>query len=171
LALISQVSDRGRTVFLRVRFFCLLQQDFNNPIRKPQPKRRFQMNIPEDLKYTKNDEWVKVEGDTGIIGITDYAQEQLSDIVFIEVIADKGEDLSQGDACATVESVKAAADIYMPVSGSITAINEDLPDTPELINSDPYGAAWIIKVNLSDPDELDELLDADAYKAYCEERE
>jgi glycine cleavage system H protein len=129
------------------------------------------MNIPSDLKYTKNDEWVKVEGESGIVGITDYAQEQLSDIVFIEVIAEKGDEMSQGDSCATVESVKAAADIYMPVSGSVTAINDDLPDTPELINTDPYGEAWILKVKLSDPDELDELLDADAYRQYCEERE
>lgn len=129
------------------------------------------MNIPRELKYTKNDEWVRVEGDTGVIGITDYAQEQLSDIVFVEVIAEKGEELSQGEACATVESVKAAADIYMPVSGSITAINDDLPDTPELINNDPYGDAWIIKVNLTDTAELDELLDAEAYQKYCDERE
>jgi glycine cleavage system H protein len=129
------------------------------------------MNIPSDLKYTKNDEWVKVEGDSGIVGITDYAQEQLSDIVFIEVIAEKGDEMSQGDSCATVESVKAAADIYMPVSGTVTAINDDLPDTPELINTDPYGEAWILKVKLSDTDELDELLDADAYRQYCEERE
>lgn len=129
------------------------------------------MNIPRELKYTKNDEWVRVEGDTGVIGITDYAQEQLSDIVFVEVIAEKGEELSKGEACATVESVKAAADIYMPVSGSITAINDDLPDTPELINNDPYGDAWIIKVNLTDTAELDELLDAEAYQKYCDERE
>lgn len=129
------------------------------------------MNIPGDLKYTENDEWIRVDGDSGTIGITDYAQEQLSDIVFIEIIAEKGEDLSQGAACATVESVKAAADIYMPVSGSITDTNEDLPDSPELINSDPYGDAWLVKIKLSDPAELEELLDADAYRQHCEERD
>jgi glycine cleavage system H protein len=129
------------------------------------------MNIPPDLKYTENDEWIRVEGNTGTIGITDYAQDQLSDVVYVEVIADKGEELEQGDACATVESVKAASDVYMPVSGRVTAINDDLPDTPELVNSDPYGEAWMLQVELSDPDELDSLLDAEAYEKYCEERQ
>ena len=98
------------------------------------------MNFPTDLKYTENDEWIKIEGNTGTIGISDYAQEQLSDIVFVEVIAEQDETLQKGDACATVESVKAAADVYMPVSGKIVAVNdEELPDAPELINTDPYG--------------------------------
>ena len=105
------------------------------------------MNIPTDMKYTENDEWIKFEGNTGTIGITDYAQEQLSDIVFVEIIAEQDETLQKGDACATVESVKAAADVYMPVSGKIIAVNdEDLPDTPELINTDPYGEAWMLKI-------------------------
>jgi len=130
------------------------------------------MNIPTDMKYTENDEWIKFEGNTGTIGITDYAQEQLSDIVFVEIIAEQDETLQKGDACATVESVKAAADVYMPVSGKIIAVNdEDLPDTPELINTDPYGEAWMLKIELSDPTELDGLLDADAYNSFCEERE
>jgi glycine cleavage system H protein len=130
------------------------------------------MNVPSDLKFTENDEWIKVEGNIGTIGITDYAQEQLSDIVFLEIIAEEDETLGKGDACATVESVKAAADVYMPVSGKITAINdEELPDAPELINTDPYGGAWMLKVELSDPSELDDLLDAEAYKNFCEERE
>ena len=123
------------------------------------------MNFPKDLKYTKNDEWVRVEGDVGIIGITDYAQDQLSDIVFVEYLIGEGDTVSQGDACATVESVKAAADVYMPVSGEIIAVNEDLADAPETVNSDPYGDAWMVKVKLSDPAELDDLLDADAYEA------
>ena len=129
------------------------------------------MNIPPDLKYTENDEWIRVEGNTGTIGITDYAQDQLSDVVYVEVIADEGEELEQGDACATVESVKAASDVYMPVSGRVTAINDDLPDTPELVNTDPYGEAWMVQIELSDPDELDGLLDAQAYEKHCEERE
>ena len=129
------------------------------------------MNIPPDLKYTENDEWIRVEGNTGTIGITDYAQDQLSDVVYVEVIADEGEELEQGDACATVESVKAASDVYMPVSGRVTAINDDLPDTPELVNSDPYGEAWMVQIELSDPDELDSLLDAQAYAKHCEERQ
>jgi glycine cleavage system H protein len=129
------------------------------------------MIIPKDLKYTKNDEWIRVEGDTGTIGITDYAQEELSDVVFVELISQPGESLNKGDSCATVESVKAASDVYMPVSGTVTEINESLPDSPEVVNSDPYGEAWMLKVSLSDPSELDDLMDAQAYEAYCEERE
>jgi glycine cleavage system H protein len=129
------------------------------------------MNIPEDLKYTENDEWIRVEGNTGTVGITDYAQDQLSDIVYVEIIVDEGESLKKGDSCATVESVKAAADVYLPVGGTVTAINEDLGDTPELVNSDPYGEAWMVKVEISNPDELDHLMDSAAYRKYCEERE
>ncbi len=128
------------------------------------------MNIPSDLKYTENDEWLRVEGNSGTIGITDFAQDQLSDVVFVEVIAEMDETLAQGDACATVESVKAAADVYMPVGGTITAYNEELLDTPELINSDPYGAAWMVKIEFTDQSELDGLLDAEAYQKHCEER-
>jgi len=128
------------------------------------------MNVPANLKYTKNDEWVRVEGSTATVGITDYAQEQLSDVVFVEILVSEGDSVSQGDNCATVESVKAAADVYVPVSGTVTAINEDLPDTPETVNSDPYGEAWMVKLDLSDPAELDALMDAAAYEAYCQER-
>jgi len=129
------------------------------------------MNTPTDLKYTQNDEWIRVEGNVGTIGITDHAQEQLSDIVYVEVVAGVGEDVSAGDTCATVESVKAAADVYIPVSGKVVAINEDLPDTPEIINSDPYGAAWMVKIELSDPAELEKLLDAAGYEAYVASKE
>lgn len=129
------------------------------------------MNIPKDLKYTENDEWIKVEGDTGVVGITDFAQDQLSDIVYVEVIVSDGEEVSQGDSCATVESVKAAADVYMPVSGKVVEINEALADTPELINSDPYGEAWMVKIELSDTSELDSLLDAAAYEKKIQESE
>jgi glycine cleavage system H protein len=128
------------------------------------------MNIPEDLKYTENDEWIRIDGDIGTIGITDYAQDQLSDVVFVEVIADIDESLDSGDACAAVESVKAAADVYMPVSGTVTEINEDLLDAPETVNTDPYGDAWMLKIELSDPGQLDELLDSEAYTKHCEER-
>lgn len=129
------------------------------------------MNIPADLKYTKNDEWVRVEGNIGTVGITDYAQGQLSDVVFVEILVSEGDVVSQGDSCATVESVKAASDVYMPVSGTVSAIHEELADEPEVVNSDPYGAAWMVKVELSDPSELDGLMDAAAYEAYCAERE
>lgn len=129
------------------------------------------MNFPSDLKYTENDEWVRVEGKAGTVGITDYAQNQLSDIVFVEVVVAVGEQVKAGDSCATVESVKAAADVYMPVSGTVVAINEELPDVPETVNSDPYGAAWMVKVELSDPSETDRLLDAAAYQALVESKE
>jgi len=129
------------------------------------------MNIPSELVYTENDEWIKIDGDTGTIGITDYAQDQLSDIVFIEYLVDEGDTTSKGESCATVESVKAAADVYMPVGGEIIEINEDLMDAPELINSDPYGDAWMVKIKIVDSDELVELMDPDAYQIHCEERE
>ena len=122
------------------------------------------MKTPADLKYTKNDEWVRVDEDQATIGITDYAQDQLSDVVFVEIVAFEGESLNQGETCAVVESVKAAADIYMPVSGEIAEINEVLADTPEMINEDPFGEAWLLKIKMSNPDELNELLDAEGYK-------
>jgi glycine cleavage system H protein len=129
------------------------------------------MNVPNDLKYTKNDEWIRVEGSTGAVGITDHAQEQLSDIVFVEIVVAVGDEIKQGDTCATVESVKAAADVYMPVSGKVIAINDDLPNSPEVVNSEPYGAAWMVKVEISDPSELDGLMDPAAYQAGLSEKE
>jgi glycine cleavage system H protein len=123
------------------------------------------------LKYTKNDEWIRVEGSAGTIGVTDYAQEQLSDIVFVEIVVADGEEVKQGDSCATVESVKAAADVYMPVSGKVTATNDSLADTPETVNSDPYGGAWMVKVTLTNLTELDGLMDSAAYESYCKDRE
>lgn len=127
------------------------------------------MNVPQDLKYTKNDEWIRVENGIGTVGITDYAQNQLSDIVYVEVIVSVGDQVNQGDSLATLESVKAAADVYAPVSGKVTAVNEELPDTPEVVNSDPYGAAWLVKLELSNPAELDGLLDASAYQQKIQE--
>lgn len=129
------------------------------------------MNIPGDLKYTENDEWIRVDGNIGTIGITDYAQDQLSDIVYLEIIVDEGDAVGKGDSCATVESVKAAADVYMPVSGEIVSINDELADTPEVINQEPYGQAWMVKVELSDPSELDDLMDNEAYKQLIESKE
>jgi glycine cleavage system H protein len=129
------------------------------------------MNIPQDRQYTPSDEWVAVEAAAATLGISDYAQDQLSDIVYLEIVVSAGEAVSKGDAIATVESVKAAADIYTPVSGTITAVNADLADTPELINTDPYGAAWMVKLTLSDPAELAGLLDGAAYAHNVQERE
>ena len=121
------------------------------------------MNIPENLIYAESNEWINIEGMTGTIGISDYAQDQLSDIVFAEVIVSEGDMIKKGDSIATIESVKAAADVYSPVSGKVLSVNEELGSAPEVINSDPYGAAWIIKIELSIPAETDALLNASAY--------
>ncbi len=129
------------------------------------------MNFPEDLKYTESDEWIRVEGNLGTTGLTDYAQDQLSDIVYVEAAVDVGDAVAKGEAHSAVESVKAAADIYMPVAGTITEINEALAETPELVNSDPYGQAWLVKFEISDPAELDGLMDQAAYMKHVEERE
>lgn len=122
------------------------------------------MKAPAELKYSKNDEWVRVEDEVATIGISDYAQDQLSDVVFVEIVVIEGDELGQGETFAVVESVKAAADIYMPVGGEILAINEALIDSPELINEDPFGEAWLIKIKISDSGELDSLMDVEAYK-------
>lgn len=128
------------------------------------------MNIPAELKYMETDEWAKVDGTTATVGVTDYAQDQLSDVVFVEIIVGVGDTIARGDQIATIESVKAAADVNAPLSGKVVAINEDLPPAPEMINKDPFGQAWIIKVEMSQSAELDEMLDAAGYGAYCEER-
>ena len=125
-------------------------------------------NIPDNLKYTESHEWVKDEGDGSVtVGITDHAQELLGDLVFVE-LPEVGAELSAGSECAVVESVKAASDVYSPVDGEVVAVNEDLADSPEAINEDPYGA-WIFKLKLSDPAQLDGLLDAAAYAEAAED--
>ena len=128
------------------------------------------MSIPAELKYTTSDEWVKVDGKTATIGITDYAQEQLSDIVFVEIVLAVGETAKKNTTSATVESVKAAADVNLPVSGKVTEVNEALSQSPELVNSDPFTKAWMLKLELSDLAELDNLMDAAGYEKYCQER-
>ena len=129
------------------------------------------MTIEPGLLYSKNDEWVRIEGDTATIGITDYAQSQLSDIVFAEVSVDEGESVEAGDCIGTVESVKAASDIYSPVPGTIAEINPAVADEPEIINKDAFGEAWFIKVTLDGPVDESELMDTAAYEKYCAERE
>ncbi|MGF7140901.1 glycine cleavage system protein GcvH [Roseimarinus sediminis] len=126
------------------------------------------MNIPENLKYTKEHEWVKIEGDTAIVGITDYAQGELGDIVFVE-IETEGETLSLDETFGTVEAVKTVSDLFMPVSGEIIEKNESLDDDPELVNKDPYGDGWMIKIKMSEAAEVEQLLDAEAYKALIAE--
>ncbi len=128
------------------------------------------MNIPADLKYASSDEWVKVEGNVATIGVSDFAQDQLSDVVFVEISVSAGDSLKKNTPIATLESVKAAADVNSPVTGKVLEVNEDLAQDPEKVNSDPYGEAWMIKVELSNPAELDSLMDGAAYEKYCGER-
>jgi glycine cleavage system H protein len=121
------------------------------------------MNIPSELKYTKDHEWIKVDGDTVTVGITDFAQGELGDIVYVEVET-VDETLDKEDVFGTVEAVKTVSDLFLPVSGEIVAFNESLEEEPEKVNEDPYGEGWMIRIKMSDPSELDELLDAAAYK-------
>ncbi|MDR4987530.1 MAG: glycine cleavage system protein GcvH [Bacteroidales bacterium] len=125
------------------------------------------MNIPDNLKYTKDHEWVKIDGDTATIGITDFAQHELGDIVFVEVDT-VGETLDQEETFGTIEAVKTVSDLFMPVSGEVLEFNEALEDAPDIINKDPYGDGWIIKVKVSDESEQEDLLTADEYKALIE---
>jgi len=122
------------------------------------------MNVPADLKYTKDHEWVKIEGNVAIIGVTDFAQGELGDIVYIE-IETLNDTLDQESVFGSIEAVKTVSDLFMPLSGEIIAINEDLDTNPEAVNSDPYGEGWMIKVNFSDASELDGLLSASEYEA------
>jgi len=121
------------------------------------------MNIPENLKYTKDHEWLKLEGDTALIGITDFAQNELGDIVFIEVET-IGEALDKEETFGTIEAVKTVSDMFMPVDGEVVEFNETLADHPEKVNQDPYAEGWIVRIKISDPSQLDELLDAARYK-------
>ena len=121
------------------------------------------MEIKPDLKYTKDHEWVKIEGNNAIIGITDYAQGELGDIVYVE-IESLGDELSKEEIFGSVEAVKIVSDLFLPLSGKITEMNEELEDNPELINDDPYGKGWIIKMEIKDVSEIEELLTAESYK-------
>ena len=122
------------------------------------------MNVPAELKYTKEHEWIRVEGEEAYVGITDYAQSQLGDIVFVEVETE-GDNLEAGDTLGSIEAVKTVSDLYMPIAGEVLEFNSELEDQPDLVNKDPYGKGWIIKVKVEDEAQLDGLLSADAYKA------
>jgi glycine cleavage system H protein len=122
------------------------------------------MNFPSELKYTKTHEWVRVEGNIATIGISDHAQHELGDIVFLEVARAVGSVLKKGDSFGTVESVKTLSDIYAPVSGKVIEINKSISDSPESVNEDPYGKAWMVKIEMSDTAELTLLMDVDSYK-------
>lgn len=122
------------------------------------------MNIPQNLKYTKDHEWIKVEGKIGTIGITDFAQGELGDIVYVDIAPDISE-LTMGESFGTIEAVKTVSDMYAPVSGKVLELNKKLNDEPQLVNTDPYGEGWIIKVELSNASQLNDLLDAAAYNS------
>ncbi len=128
------------------------------------------MRIPGDLLYTKEHEWVKKEGNVVALGITDHAQEQLGDVVFLE-LPEVEDEVSQDDTIGSVESTKAVSDIFTPVSGKVVEINEDILDSPEVVNQDPYGQGWMVKIELSSPDELDDLLSAEDYEKFVAEQD
>jgi len=125
------------------------------------------MEFPKELKYTKTHEWVRMADGIAVVGITDYAQQELTDVVYIE-LPEVGKEVKAGGECATVESVKAAVDVYSPLSGKVVKVNEKLNDEPQLLNSDPYGEGWVFEVEPSDPSELAKLMDADAYRKTAE---
>jgi glycine cleavage system H protein len=128
------------------------------------------MEFPNELKYTGTDEWIKTDGDTATLGVTDFAQDQLSDVVYFEVVVAVGDTISKGDEVGILESVKAAAEVNTPVSGEVTEINDGLPDDPEVVNSDPYGGAWMVRIRMSDPVELEQMMDSAAYEENTKER-
>ncbi|MFW5755370.1 MAG: glycine cleavage system protein GcvH [Tangfeifania sp.] len=125
------------------------------------------MNIPADLKYTEDHEWVRVEGDTATVGVTDFAQGELGDVVFVE-IETEGEELDKGETFGTVEAVKTVSDLFMPVGGEVSEVNEELADEPELVNKDPYGKGWMVKIKVADSSELEDLMSAEDYQKMIE---
>jgi len=122
------------------------------------------MNIPESLKYTKDHEWIKIDGDEALIGVTDYAQQELGDVVFVE-IETEGETLEKEEVFGTIEAVKTVSDLFMPVGGEVIEVNEKLEDTPDIVNSDPYGEGWMVKIKMDDTAQADDLLSASDYEA------
>lgn len=126
------------------------------------------MNFPNNVKYTEEHEWIRVEGDIAYVGISDYAQEQLGDIVFVDVTTE-GETLEKGEVFGTIEVVKTVSDLFLPIGGEVLEINPELEEHPELVNKDPYGDGWLIKIKPTDTTEMDELLDAEAYKQIINE--
>ncbi len=126
------------------------------------------MNFPDNLKYTKEHEWLRIENDTAVVGVTDYAQSELGDIVYIE-FPEVGTSFSQNDSIGTIEAVKTVADLYAPVSGELLEVNTELKDNPELVNQDPYEKGWMLKIKIGDPSEIDTLMDSSAYKEHVAE--
>jgi len=128
------------------------------------------MNFPKDLRYTKDHEWARLEGNVAVVGITDYAQDKLGSIVFVE-LPPLGKSVKKGETVVTVDSVKAVAEVYSPLSGKVEEVNESLKDIPEIINQDPYGQGWMVKIKISDPAEWGALMTLEAYQAFVAEEE
>ena len=126
------------------------------------------MTNPKELRYSKDHEWLKIEGDTAIVGITDFAQKQLTDIVFVE-LPEKGKHVTQGKAMAVVESVKSVSDVFAPVSGEVAEVNSELTDAPEILNKEPYEKGWIVKIKIENKEELNDLLTAEKYEGFLKE--
>lgn len=126
------------------------------------------MKVAQGLLYMKSHEWARLEGDEAVVGISDFAQEELNDVVYVE-LPEVGDSLAQGEVFGTVESVKAASDVYLPLGGEVVAVNTDLEDSPQLVNEDPYGNGWFLRIKVSDPSEAETLLDADSYAAFLAE--
>lgn len=143
-------------------FFCSIAAD-NQEENSTFEYKIAAMNVPDELKYTSEHEWVRVEGEEAVIGITDFAQGELGDVVFVE-IETEGESLSKGDTFGTIEAVKTVSDLYMPVDGEVVEVNPALEDSPEVVNSQPYGDGWMIRIKLTDASQVEELMDAGAYK-------
>ena len=122
------------------------------------------MNVPENLKYTKDHEWIKVDGNTGVIGITDFAQGELGDVVFVDIDTDLSE-ITAGETFGTIEAVKTVSDLFAPCDGKVIEVNEKLADEPQVINNDPFGDGWLIKIEIADESQLNDLLDAESYKS------
>ncbi|MGJ3238432.1 MAG: glycine cleavage system protein GcvH [Anaerolineae bacterium] len=127
------------------------------------------MTYPIDLKYAESDEWIRIDGDTATVGISDYAQDALNDLVYAE-FKEVGETIGAGESFGEVESVKAASEVYLPIAGEIIEVNTELESEPEIVNEDPYGNGWMVKIKITDKGNLDNLMDADAYREYCENR-
>jgi glycine cleavage system H protein len=127
------------------------------------------LKTPSDLKYLKSDEWLRIEGETGTIGVSDFAQDQLNDVVYVD-LPEVGRTLAAGESFGSVESVKTASELVMPVAGEVIAVNGDLEKTPELVNGDPYGKGWMIKIRITDASAADSMMDAAAYEEYCKNR-
>jgi len=128
-----------------------------------------ELKFPADVKYAESDEWIRVEGDTATIGISDYAQDALNDLVYVE-FKEIGETVAAGEAFGEIESVKAASEVYMPVAGEIIAVNDELTSEPEIVNEDPFGNGWMVKIRITDASNLANLMDVEAYKKFCESR-